>query len=138
MNRLEYWIKAQTQYRVHSPFVFDMYRKVLMARLPRSLSRRLAREHGTQDRRYREMVYKVKDHYRLTTVRYDDDEAVLEGVPGGFEMVKVVCRPHASRLRELRWEAQCGDEKYNVSIDLYDVGLLLCHPKLRRQRFLLK
>lgn len=138
MNRLEYWIKAQTQYRVHSPFVFDMYRKVLFARLPHSIAQRLATEHGDQCRRYREMVYKLQDHYHLRTVCYDMDEAVLEGDPNTFGTLKVVSRPHGSRLRELRWQAQCGNTKYNVSIDLFDVGLLLSHPKLAKQHFLLK
>lgn len=138
MNRLEYWIKAQTQYRVHSPFVFDMYRKVLFARLPKDISRRLAAEHADQRRCYRELVYKLQDHYHLRAVCYDADEAVLVGDPGTFGTLKVVCRPHSSRLRELRWNAQCGNTKYTVSIDLFDVGLLMGHPKLHRQHFLLK
>ena len=37
MTRLEYWIKADTQYRIHSPFLFEMYRKVLFAEVDNSL-----------------------------------------------------------------------------------------------------
>ena len=29
MNRLTYWIMAESQYRLHSPFIFEMYREVL-------------------------------------------------------------------------------------------------------------
>lgn len=138
MNRLQYWIKAQTQYRVHSPFVFAMYRKVLFARLPKELSRKVEEEYTIGGRRYREMVYKLKDHYRLRQICYSSDEAILEGDPQTFGMVKVVSRPHGSRLRELCWNTQCNSGEYNVSVDLFDVGLLMSHPKLHRQHFLLK
>ena len=138
MNPLQYWIRAQTQYRVHSPFVFDMYRKVLFAQLSKDLSKKVAEEHTTGCRRYHELVYKLTDHYHLRQVCYDDDEAVLEGDPLTFGSLKVVSRPHGNRQRELRWEAQCGNTKYNVSIDLFDVGLLMNHPKLHKQHFLLK
>ena len=144
MNRLEYWIKAQTQYRVHSPFVFDMYRKVLFARLDAEGEGRMRAfvpegvDFCRADRRYHEVVYKLCDHYGLRVACYDGDEAVLEGDEAEFGSVKVVCRPHRCRARELRWMAQQGNEKYNVSIDLYDAGLLLSHPKLHRERFLLR
>ena len=68
----------------------------------------------------------------------DSDEAVLEGGSEGLEGVKVVCRPHHCRARELRWMAQQGNAKYHVSIDMFDVGLLLTNPKLHRQHFVLK
>ena len=144
MTRLEYWIKAQTQYRVHSPFVFELYRKVLfasvdsaaynafVAQLPADLTS------DRRCRRYIETVYKMQDYYHLRTVCIDSDEAVLEGGREGLEGVKVVCRPHHCRARELRWMAQQGNAKYDVSIDMFDVGLLLTNPKLHRQRFVLK
>ncbi len=138
MNRLQYWIKAQTQYRVHSPFVFEMYRKVLFARLPKALAHQVRAAHGAAHRPYHELVYKLADHYHLRSICYTEDEAVMAGDPATFGTVKVVCRPHGCRQRELRWNAQCNNDKYNVSIDLYDVGLLLSHPKLHRQHFLLK
>ena len=134
MNRLQYWIKAQTQYNVHSPMVFEMYRKVLFAQLDRKTRRQLGL--GRKDLRYHELVYKMHDHYGLELLCYDDDEACLQGGP--FGDVKVVCRPHRCRARELRWMAQQGNEKYNVSIDMYDVGLLLSYPKMKRQHFILK
>ena len=152
MNRLEYWITADTQYRIHSPFVFEMYRKVLFAEVDSSLSRSMAkglspeveemiRTAGRREREYHEMVYKLRDHYGLKVVCYDNDEAVLspESEHAFIEgEMKVVCRPHRCRARELRWQAQQGNAKYNVSIDLYDVGVLMYCPRMRKQRFLLK
>ena len=155
MTRLEYWIRADTQYRVHSPLVFEMYRKVLFAEVDGSLRRRMAeglpaeaegmvRSAARRDRPYHDMVYKLRDHYGMTVVSYDEDEAVLRGgtdpVSGRrvMETVKVVCRPHRHHARELRWQAQQGNEKYNVSIDIYDVGLLMFCPQMRKQHFVLK
>ena len=125
MNRLEYWLKAQSQYRVHSPFVFEMYRKVLFARAKdadvEAFVARLQPEwaaavpqKGRRGRRYLELVYKLQDHYRMRLICLDADEAVLEGGYDGLVTAKVVFRPHRSRARELRWAAQQGNDKYNV------------------------
>lgn len=148
MHRWTYWLKAKTQYEVHSPMVFDMYRKVLFARLDETTRHRVLAKapqvaEGShshrRDRQYHEMVYKLKEHYGLTTVFYNADEAVLKGGEGSdFGTVKVVRRPHSDAIRELRWKAQQNNTKYRVSIDLYDTGLLLDCAKLHRQHFVLK
>ena len=144
MNRLSYWIMADSQYRIHSPFLFEMYRKVLFAELGRELRHGMEQRYGIEpcaDRRcrtYHDTVLKLCDHYRLRVLCYDEDEAVLEGHPENFGTVKVVSRSHHCRARELRWEAQKCNEKYRVSIDLFDVGLLLTNPRLHRQHFLLR
>ena len=142
MNRIEYWIKAQTQYCVHSPFVFEMYRKVLFARVDKEAFCAFVAQlpNGEtidrRDWRYVETVYKMQDYYGLQMLCFDMDEAVLEGEL--LTHVKVVCRPHRYRARELRWLAQQGNAKYNVSIDLYDVGVLFFNPKMHRQQFVLR
>ena len=142
MDRLSYWIKAQTQYRIHSPFVFEMYRKVLFARMDgRECDAFVAQEASgwepdRRERKYVETVYKMRDYYHLRMLCFDADEAVLEG--DEMARVKIVCRPHRCHARELRWMAQQGNTKYNVSIDLYDVGVLIYNPKMRSQHFLLR
>ena len=152
MTRLEYWIKADTQYRIHSPFLFEMYRKVLFAEVDNSLrccmtkdlpqeTAELIASAERRDRAYHEVVYKLRDHYGLKVVCYDGDEAVLS--PKSEQAfiegeMKVVCRPHRCHARELRWMAQQGNAKYNVSIDMYDVGLLMNCPRMHRQHFVLK
>lgn len=152
MTRLEYWIKADTQYRIHSPFLFEMYRKVLFAEVDNSLrccmtkdlpqeTAELIASAERRDKAYHEVVYKLRDHYGLKVVCYDGDEAVLS--PKSEQAfiegeMKVVCRPHRCHARELRWMAQQGNAKYNVSIDMYDVGVLMFCPGMRRQKFILR
>ena len=142
MDRLSYWIKAQTQYRIHSPFVFEMYRKVLFARMDgHECDAFVAQEAsgwepGRRERKYVETVYKMRDYYHLRMLCFDADEAVLEG--DEMVRVKIVCQPHRCHARELRWMAQQGNTKYNVSIDLYDVGVLFYNPNMRSQHFLLR
>ena len=142
MTRLEYWIKAQTQYRVHSPFVFEMYRKVLFARVDNKSFATFLAQHPScptsdpRDKQYLATVYKMQDYYGLQMLCFDSDEAVMEG--NLLQRVKVVCRPHRSRARELRWTAQQGNAQYNVGIDLYDVGVLFFNPKMHPQQFVLR
>lgn len=138
MNRWEYWLRADTQYRVHSPFVFDLYRKVLFARLDRTTRKRVcAPARDWRDRRFHELVYKLADHYGLTLLDNDGDIALLEGsVP--VARVAVVRRPHRDARAEQLWRDLQADPTYRVSIDMYDAGVLLDNPKLHPQHFLLK
>ena len=138
MNRLEYWLRADTQYRVHSPFVFDLYRKVLFARLDRETQKRVcAPARKRCDRLFHELVYKLADHYGLRLLQNDGDMAVLEG-GNPVERVAVVRRPHRDSQVEQRWRNLQADSSYRVSIDMYDAGVLLDNPKLHPQHFLLK
>lgn len=137
MHRIEYWIKSETQYRVHSPFVFEMYSKVLFAKVKgKEIEENGEIRMRRGDRRYHEMVYKLERYYGMKRVYYNEDEALLENDEVG--RIKVICRPHQSDSRELRWKAQQENDKYRVSIDIFDVGLLLDNPRLHRQHFLLK
>lgn len=136
MNRLEYWIKADTQYDVHSPFVFDMYRKVLFARLSRR-QKRQARERFGCASPFFQILYKMVDHYRMEQGERQLDCVVLEG-RGDLSKVVLVDRPHATPGAEEHWARLKAETDCQVSIDLYDVGLLIWHPKLHRQHFLLK
>lgn len=144
MNRLTYWIMAESQYRLHSPFIFEMYREVLFAELDGEVRHSLEQQFGIEpcaerhSRTYHDIVLKLCDYYHLLPTCYDEDEAVLMGQPERFGSVKVVCRPHHCRARELRWEAQKQNEKYRVSVDLFDVGLLLTNPRLHPQHFILR
>lgn len=144
MTRLEYWIKAKTQYNIHSPFIFKLYNDVLFARTcgqlpPASIPSWAAAAPSTQtkDRQYLEMIYKMSDHFALRCVSSDPLQTLLQGdEPMG--KVLVVNRPHADKSAEARWTQLLADPSFRVSIDLYDVGLLLANTNLHPQHFILR
>lgn len=139
MNRLQYWIAAQTQYELHSPFLFDMYRAVLFAELSRKTRQRLRRQASSRaDMPYVSLLYKLSDHYRLTPSRQDSDCTVLQASDPEMGTFTVVRRPHRSAEAEQQWQQLMADPQYRVSIDLFDAGLLLTSPRLHPQHFLLK
>lgn len=136
MNRIEYWIKAKTQYEVHSPFVFDMYRKVLFARLSPEQKREVKRRHGSSST-YCQLCYKLMDHYHLQQSSVDG--CVMLASSNSPLKVMLIDRPHRSRCQEAAWdELVKSHPDYQVAIDLYDAGLLIQYPKLHKQHFLLK
>ena len=145
MTRLYYWLHAQTQYSIHSPFLFDMYREVLFARLTPEERRR----HGIpRHDRYRELIYKCCNHYHMEVA------SPQPGAHGGTLLlthlnintlthsntlsILLLSRPHATPAAEQQWEKLKADPDYQVSIDLYDVALLIRNPHLHRQHFLLR
>lgn len=137
MNRLQYWLNAQTQYKIHSPFVFEMYRKVLFSSLGKEQKKRVAkRSLSRHDRIFHELVFKMTDYYGLEMVAYEADYAKLEGSKVGT--VLVVRRPHLSSESESEWERMKKHGQYTISIDLYDAGLLIRNNKLHPQEFILR
>ena len=132
MNRLQFWLHARTRYNLHSPFLFDLYDRVLLARLEgkrEPVPRR--------DRRYRDMVYKMSDFFSMQVTETTDDRTVLVG-EGVVKKAVVVRRPHRSSVVEKQWYAMSDTSDCNIVIDLFDVGLLIQNPHLRPQQFLLR
>ena len=170
MTRLHYWLHAQTQYNIHSPFLFDMYREVLFARLtPEERRRHAIPRHD----RYRELLYKCCNHYHLQPAtpspqqptapdRASHSSPKLGEVPqrgGGVCQtlltpthtfthshihtlnnlsILLLSRPHATPAAERQWETLKADPTYQVSLDLYDVALLIRNPHLTPQHLLLR
>lgn len=132
MNRLTYWLKAKTQYNIHSPFVFDLYNEVLFSRLDPHVTKLLD---GSESLRFRELLYKLEHSFFPVSVERDRGVATLMLTD---EVIVVVDRPHASRQSELDWDRLKSEECYRVSIDLFDVGLLFSDKRLHRQHFLLR
>ncbi len=133
MNRLQYFLHAKTLYNIHSPFVFNLYREVLFAKvnalrsdLPSSFSHRSS-----------DLVFKLQDYYRLSRISIVDDCILLHN-QSTIGSVLVVDGPHQSSAAENKWEQLCADPFYRVSIDLFDVGLLFSFSHLAPQHFILR
>ena len=145
MTRLHYWLHAQPQYNLHSPFLFDMYREVLFARLTPEERRRHGIPRGD---RYRELLYKCCNHYHLEVAADSQQPPVLLTPTHTFThshihtlnnlSILLLSRPHATPAAERQWESLKADPTYQVSLDLYDVALLIRNPHLTPQHLLLR
>ena len=146
MTRLYYWLHAQTQYNIHSPFLFEMYRDVLFARLDDATRRQHNLPRGD---RFHEIIYKCCDHYHLAvshqpqTVNHPLSAQLSAPPHPGLDSdsrlsILVIDHPHATPVTEQHWEQLKSDPNYQVSVDLYDVALLIHNPHLHPQHFLLR
>ncbi len=120
MNRLQYFLHAKTQFNLHSPFVYRLYTEVLFSRAK-----------GTPHGRFAEVVWRLERHYNIAS-EHLDDTAVLDTSDGRF---LVVNRPHRD---EQRWQSIIADPQWQVTIDLFSVGLAVENPRLHKQHFILR
>ena len=142
MTRLEHLIRAKTQYALHSPFLFEMYREVLFAPLDNTTRKqqRLRRREP-----YEALVYKCCHYYGLQAVGPLPSASALRTVrlctpPEVCDplTIVVVSRPHCSHKAEQEWNALQLLTDYPVSLDLYHVALLVRSPRLYPQHLLLR
>lgn len=120
MNRISHFLRAKTQYNLHSPLVFRLYTEALFSRAP------------GRGRSFEDVVWRLEQYYGLTHSRLSAPHAPLS-TPDG-EML-VVDRPHRD---ETSWQALCADPRYQVTLDLYRCGICIANPRLSRQHFILR
>lgn len=154
MNRLAYLLKAETCYHLHSPFMYELYDSVLTARLPQRKALGLPRKGGC----YYAMLYKMASHFDATEAWIDTDDSMALhclhlAAPnavvhrGTNKEVRLRCgtlrvallqSPHRNKQSEQLWQQLCADSSYEVSIDMYDVGIALYRGGLHPQHFMLR
>ena len=116
MNRISHFLRAKTQYNLHSPLIFRLYTEALFSR---------ARGHG---RSFEDVVWRLEEYYGLPHT----GNPTLDTTDG--EML-VVDHPHGD---EASWQAVCNDPRYQVTIDLYRCGIAIGNSRLSRQHFILR
>ena len=120
MNRLQHFLHAKTQFGLHSPFVYGLYTEVLFSRAE-----------GVPRGRFNGVVWRLERHYGVETSR-QEGTASLSTTDGDF---LVVDHPHRN---EALWKDLLDDSHYQVTLDLYSVGIAVSNPRLSRQHFLLR
>lgn len=121
MNRLQHFLRAKTQFNLHSPFVFRLYTEVLFSRAP---------HHGS--RRYDDVVWRLSHYYGLPHPTLYSPSITLSSKDGDFF---VVDHPHRN---ESQWQAFVDDSRWQVTIDLFDSGIAIANPHLSKQHFILR
>lgn len=122
VNRLQHFLRAKTQYSLHSPFVYKLYTEVLFSRRPVG---------APQGRGYQAMLWRLEHHYGVKASRLGGN-ATLHTRDGDL---LVVDRPHRE---EERWQQIMENPRFHVTIDLFSVGIAIRNPRLSRQHFLLR
>ena len=117
MNRIGHFLRAKTQYNLHSPFVYRLYTEALFSR---------ARGHR---RSFKDIVWRLEKYYGKT---FNSQLSTLNSSDGLF---LVVDHPHR---REAEWQALVGSPDWQVTIDLYRCGIAVRSPRLSKQHFLLR
>lgn len=120
MNRLQHFLRAKTQFNLHSPFVYGLYTEVLFSRAE-----------GAPRGRYEGALWRLERHFGVAAVR-SACEAAFSCSDGDF---LVLDHPHR---REDRWRAVVDDERWQVTLDFFDYGIAVHNPRLSRQHFILR
>lgn len=120
MNRLQHFLHAKTQYSLHSPFVYGLYTEVLFSRAE-----------GVPRGRYEAVVWRLEQRYGVRAERCAG-EASLHTSDGVF---LIVDHPHRS---EVRWRALVANPEWQVTIDLFSVGIAVANLRLSKQHFVLR
>lgn len=147
MNRIEFFLRAKTQYNLHSPFVFNLYREVLFASLAKTTRNSL----GITSK-HQETLYKVVNHLQPQALylTHDENKSLAqqasvhtdvelwkEQTTRGNDMI-VVAFPHRNGASEKQWNSLQQMENATAILDLYHTGIILFNPKLSKQLFLLR
>ncbi len=134
MNRLQYIIKAKTQYDIQSPFMFDLYEKVLSPRLDSSMQALVDSD------RFEQLLYKLTDHYRAyeckTATTLQGADRVLQCFDNS--LIGLVRSPHRSKDSEEAWKRLFKEPDVTLSVDLYDIGLVFTSKRLSKQHILFR
>lgn len=125
MNRLQHFLKAKTQYNLHSPFVYRLYTEILFSRV----------KDLPKGSRYQTVVWRLEHYYGVETLEVESkplEVVMLESADGVFQVVK---NPHRCEERWARW---VESSEWQVTIDLFDVGIAVKNSRLSYQHFLLR
>ena len=120
MNRLQHFLRAKTQFNLHSPFLYGLYTEVLFSRAE-----------GAPHGRFAGMVWRLERHYDVVASRTGDSASLL--TPEGRFLV--VDHPHRD---ESRWNSIISDPQWKATIDLFSVGIAVDNPRLSKQHFILR
>lgn len=156
MTWIGFILKAQTQYNIHSPFVFELYRNALFARTSQGIARQL----GIKSyRNYYKLLYRLLIYFKPTEVILSgEDETAIKTIKtvlpschintstkGPSCLAETRCKdfellpyPHTNKEQEKTFIEHCEEDGVTASIDMYYAGLIFRNPRLSRQHFLLR
>jgi hypothetical protein len=120
MNRLQFYLKAQTAHGLHSPSIYSLYCEVLNPYLKGQLSYSQVKE---------ALAHRYSDCEIIEIQSYEDLAKIPQNTIILFE------KPHH---QEEVWEALHSQTAVIQTVDLFDMGLLFLKPICPKQHFYLR
>lgn len=116
---IQYRLQAKTRHGIHSPFVYAFIDNCLGVKSTQSLEERI-------------------NTYFGNIVEWVSDDAEIQ--PTNTLSIKAIKDIHANAAATNRWNKLAHDTAgVIISIDLYNIGLLVCNPDVKeKQHFVLK
>lgn len=120
MNRIGHFLRAKTQYNLHSPFVYRLYTEALFSRV------------SGRGRSAADVLWRLEEYYGLVHSPCLSRRCSLSTPDGLFLLVD---SPHC---HETDWQSIVGSPDWQVTIDLFSCGIAVQSPRLSKQHFLLR
>lgn len=154
MNRLLYLLKAQDEYAIQSPFVYNLYQHVIATRLSTKHCRALQLDPHDA---FQQLTYKLCNYLQPRLVIIETRTPALaqciqtaaptsriatvaesrnNNIPDNS--ILLIAHPHASQRREQQWNQLKQCPSRTAALDLYDSGILLFRSGLCREDYLIK
>lgn len=153
MNRIQFLLKAKTQYNIQSPFLYRIYSQVLAPRLPHDV---LTSNGISSGDHYAQLLYKlssstqlVREHIVSNTCQIpasqSDDQpiALFSDATDLFRLtdgslLALLHRPHKNRQAEVLFESLRHQASVTMTVDLWYAALFFTSPRLSRQLIMLR
>lgn len=109
---LRYLLRRQGAFRIHSPFVYQLYTQVIQG----------------------------GDDEALKSLGIESTVTVAEALPckGDPSVMYVVKGVHENKEKEAFWDTICGCPDVTLTIDLYRKGLFFYREGMEKQNFVLR
>ena len=120
MNRLQFYLKAQTAHGLHSPSIYSLYCDVLNPYLKGQLS-------------YSQLKEALVNRYPDCTIMEIQSYVDLAKIPQNT--ILLLEKPHS---QENIWDELITHQAVIQTVDLYDLGLLFLKPICPKQHFYLR
>ncbi len=116
----KYRFNAYTRHGIHSPFVYRFIDDCLGGSSSLSLEERI-------------------NHYFSGHIHWREDFSNLPPAIPNQLSVLAIKNIHADAASTKAWDAACSNTDYAISIDMYNIGLLITNPDVKeKQHFVLK
>lgn len=128
LQKLLFYVKAQTAHGLHSPLVFDLYGRVLNPNL----------QHFEEAKFLKELELYIKNKPELNTSKLLIINDLNELTSSDIQSIVYISNPYQTKERLQKVKAILLDEKWNYLIDFFEGILLIPVPLAPRQSFYLK